>query len=77
MHKGEAGGPGQGGQCPVHGLDVHRQHPSSQVKITSHKQSAFVNRSQVLLTGTVSNQRAKIVVNGIIAAVDAACSAPG
>ena len=41
-----------------------------QVKITSHKQSAFVNRSQVLLTGTVSNQRAKIVVNGIIAAVE-------
>ena len=41
-----------------------------QVKITSHKQSVFVNRSQVLLTGTVSNQRAKIVVNGIIAAVE-------
>ncbi len=47
---------------------VHTQPP--QVKITSHKQNQFINRSPVLIAGTVNDPRARIVVNGISAAVD-------
>ncbi len=47
---------------------VHTQPP--QVKITSHKMNQFVNRSSVVISGTVNDPRARIVVNGINAAVD-------
>jgi hypothetical protein len=41
-----------------------------QIRILSHKQNQFINRSPVLVTGTVNDPRARIVVNGISAAVD-------
>lgn len=40
------------------------------VKITSHKAGSFVNRSPVLITGTVDDIRARVMVNGIAAAVE-------
>jgi hypothetical protein len=47
---------------------VHTQPP--QIKILSHKQNQFINRSPVLITGSVNDSRARIVVNGMSAAVD-------
>lgn len=40
-----------------------------QVKITSHKPNQFVNKSPVVVSGTVNDPRARIVVNGINASV--------
>lgn len=40
------------------------------VKITSHKPGTFVNRSPVLISGTVDDTRARVMVNGIAAAVE-------
>lgn len=40
------------------------------VKITSHKPNQFLNYSPVLITGTVNDSRARIVVNGVVAAVE-------
>lgn len=47
---------------------VHTQAP--QVKITSHRQNQFINRSPVLIAGTVNDPRARILVNGISAGVE-------
>lgn len=47
---------------------VHTQPP--QIKITSHKTNQFINRSPVTIAGTVSDPRARIVVNGISALVE-------
>ena len=47
---------------------IHTQAP--QIKITSHKQNQFINRSPVVIAGTVSDPRARIVVNGISATAD-------
>jgi hypothetical protein len=40
------------------------------VKITSHKPNQFVNHSPILVTGTMNDNRARIVVNGVIATVE-------
>lgn len=40
------------------------------VKITSHKSGSYVNKSPVLVTGTVDDDKARVVVNGIAAAVE-------
>ncbi len=40
------------------------------VKITSHKPNQFLNNSPVLIVGTVNDSRARIVVNGVVAAVE-------
>ncbi len=40
-----------------------------QVRITSHKPNQFVNKSPVVVSGTVNDPRARIVVNGINASV--------
>jgi len=47
---------------------IHTKPPV--VKITSHKLGQFVNRSPVLITGTINDSRARIVVNGISASVE-------
>ncbi len=47
---------------------IHTQPP--QIKITSHKPNQFVNKSPVVITGTINDPRSRIVVNGISAAVD-------
>ena len=47
---------------------IHTQPP--QIKITSHRQNQFINRSPVLISGSVNDPRARIVVNGISAAVE-------
>ncbi len=47
---------------------IHTQPP--QVKITSHKPNQFVNKSPVLIIGTINDPRARIVVNGISASVE-------
>jgi hypothetical protein len=41
-----------------------------QVKITSQKANQFVNKSPIMVSGTVNDPRARIVVNGINAAVN-------
>lgn len=40
------------------------------VKITSHKAESFVNRSPVLITGTVDDPKARVTVSGIAAVVE-------
>jgi hypothetical protein len=40
------------------------------VKITSHKPNQFLNHSPVQIAGTVNDSRARIVVNGVVAAVE-------
>ncbi len=47
---------------------IHTQPPK--IKITSHNPGQFVNRSPALISGTVDNPRARIVVNGIAAFVE-------
>ena len=49
-------------------FSLHTQAPV--VKITSHKSNQYVNQSPILLTGTVDNSKARVVVNGIAAAVE-------
>jgi hypothetical protein len=41
-----------------------------QVKITSHKPNQFVNKSPIVISGAISDPRARIVVNGINAYVE-------
>jgi len=40
------------------------------IKITSHKPNQYLNQSPVLVTGTVDNVKARVVLNGIAATVD-------
>lgn len=47
---------------------IHTQPP--QVKITSHKPNQFVNKSPVMISGTINDSKARIVVNGINAVVN-------
>jgi Glucodextranase, domain B/Bacterial Ig-like domain/Bacterial Ig domain len=42
---------------------IHTQPP--QVKITSHKPNQFVNKSPVVISGSINDPKARIVVNGI------------
>lgn len=47
---------------------IHTQPP--QVKITSHKPNQFVNKSPIVISGSISDPKARIVVNGINAFVN-------
>lgn len=47
---------------------IHTQPP--QIKITSHKPNQFVNKSPVMITGSINDAKARIVVNGISAFVE-------
>ena len=47
---------------------VHTQPP--QVQITSHKPNQFVNKSPVVVAGSINDPRARILVNGINAVVE-------
>ncbi len=47
---------------------VHTQAP--QIKITSHKANQFVNKSPIMIAGTINDPRARIVVNGTSGAVE-------
>ncbi len=46
------------------------QTQAPQIKITSHKQNQFVNKSPVTVIGSINDSRARIVVNGISAFVE-------
>lgn len=47
---------------------IHTQPP--QIKITSHQANQFVNKSPVVIFGSINDPRARIVVNGISAFVE-------
>jgi len=47
---------------------LHTQPPK--IKITSHKADQYINQSPILVTGTVDNEKVRVVVNGIAAGVD-------
>lgn len=47
---------------------LHTKPPT--VKITSHGQNQYVNQSPVMVTGTVDDVRARVLVNGIAASVE-------
>jgi len=47
---------------------IHTQPP--QIKITSHKPSQFINKSPIMIAGTINDPRARIMVNGINAVVE-------
>lgn len=47
---------------------LHTQPPK--IKITSHTQNQYVNKSPVLVTGSVDDARVRVVVNGIAAIVE-------
>lgn len=47
---------------------LHTQPPK--IKITSHKPNQYLNQSPILVTGTVDDMKARVVLNGIVAAVE-------
>lgn len=47
---------------------LHTEPP--RIKITSHKPNQFINKSPVVITGTVSDPRARVLVNGVSAFVE-------
>lgn len=49
-------------------FSVHTKPP--EIKIGSIKPNQYINRSPIFITGTVSDPRAKVLVNGIVAVVE-------